>query len=619
MATNPGQGNTTQGNYVSFPPGGTSTNVYVYTTVAEPIVGTILFWTGNGSVTAPIGSYKLSYPNGTKKIATVNAQGVITALTLCTFNSTKYNNSLYTSTKNNCAAGSCSATGSTVTLNDGNPANTYQTSGSYSSNISQEDADYQAQLIADAAFEAGKQAKVNELGTCTWTYYNGSYTYPATSYTKNNCGGNCYGTSVTYGSVTKTGYAYTNTNQTTGCQGAIDGANAAAYSAAQSESQSLGQANANANGGCCCWNLEYYCTGCQRRSRERNSCTNELRNDAYVADNSCDCGQQCQGTYNYDGDCSGTTRLRIQRYYCNNANASGYTTLENCSAYCGASATPNYVFQNYTSCYACTDANVYKDTNPCSGTYNVYFLYYNGYVNVGGPPTGGSCNTSSNCVDTGTAYCSNGNYVINQTQGNSCSGASCGIRVIQYNSTQYGCYDPCAQNNSPSYTDQGYATCYSCNTIQVYRDTNSCSGTYNNWFGLNGGTYVNLGSGQPTGGSCNTSSNCSDTGSAYCSGANWVINQTQANPCSGTSCGVRVIEYNSTTHGCYTPPSCKTYQIVAYDPDIYVNGSYTNCSGFTDYFSFYGGPGTVGYVCAQPSSVYISQGPGGYTEVGNCT
>ena len=67
-----------------------------------------------------------------------------------------------------------------------------------------------------------------------------------------------------------------------------------------------------------------------------------------------------------------------------------------------------------------------------------------------------------------------------------------------------------------------------------------------------------------------------------------------------------------------TAAPCRTYQIIGYNTDEYVDGTYTNCAGFSDSFSFFGGPGTVGYVCAQPSSVYITTGNGAANDVGAC-
>jgi hypothetical protein len=74
----------------------------------------------------------------------------------------------------------------------------------------------------------------------------------------------------------------------------------------------------------------------------------------------------------------------------------------------------------------------------------------------------------------------------------------------------------------------------------------------------------------------------------------------------------------TTTTTTVAPPACRTYQIVGDNADESVNGVYTNCSGGSDSFSFFGGPGTVGYVCAQISSLYVTSGNGFATDVGGC-
>lgn len=621
MATNPGQGNTTQGNYVSFPAGGTTTNVYVYTTVADPVVGTIMFWTGNGSVTAPPGTYKITTAGGVKKRATVNAQGVITALVECGWSSTKYNNSLYTSSKNNCVGGSCSVVGGTVSLNDGNPANFYQTSGTASSNISQADADSKAQVIADAAFEAGKQNKVNELGSCTWTYNSGSAAAGAycQTYTRNNCGANCDPGTYQTCSTAKSGYSAVST---VSCSDAVTTANNSAYTAAVNEVQAAGQNNANLYATCCCWVSDPTCSGCNYQgNRQRNQCTNAYRYTETTASNSCSCDQSCAGTYWYEY-CDGTTRMRETRYNCTGNYAGSREVVQYCNTTnCGANTSPSYSNQNYTTCYGCANATVYKDTNGCSGTNGQYYVYYNGsYVYVGGQPTGNYCDYNANCQDIGGGYCSNGNYIINRSNAAPCNSDPCSPRVIEYNSVTYGCYDPCTGQNYPSYTNQGYNTCYNCNSVTVYRDTNSCSSTYNNYF-IDYYGYVNVGGSQPQGGGCNNNSSCADSGSAYCSGSNWVINQTQTNPCSASSCGVRVIEYNSQGNGCYTPPpACTIHEIFLYggQPE-FVYFHYQDCqSGSTNYSSVAndGGDGYGGSYCARVGSAYIDSGTASFQNSG---
>lgn len=162
--------------------------------------------------------------------------------------------------KNNCT-NTCSPTttvvGSTVYLNYGAGYPTYSTSGSYTSSISQADADAQAQIVSDNAYDAGLQAKYNLEGYCTWTASNISNSY-SQNFTRNNCGANCYGNgTVAYGN-TQTASA----TSTTSCTAAIDAASTAAYNAAYSVVQANGQNHANANGTCCCWVADPTCSGC---------------------------------------------------------------------------------------------------------------------------------------------------------------------------------------------------------------------------------------------------------------------------------------------------------------------------------------------------------------------
>jgi hypothetical protein len=104
--------------------------------------------------------------------------------------------------------------------------------------------------------------------------------------------------------------------------------------------------------------------------------------------------------------------------------------------------------------------------------------------------------------------------------------------------------------------------------------------------------------------------------SFYCVGYDKWSKET--NTCTGNIRDQYLVEVNSAYCGYVPPPTCRTYQIIGYNSDEYVDGVYTNCAGFPDSFSFFGGPGTVGYVCAQPSTVYITSGNGAANDVGSC-
>jgi hypothetical protein len=67
-----------------------------------------------------------------------------------------------------------------------------------------------------------------------------------------------------------------------------------------------------------------------------------------------------------------------------------------------------------------------------------------------------------------------------------------------------------------------------------------------------------------------------------------------------------------------SPPSCTTWNVFNYNAFETVSGEYTNCSGFTDYFSFTDTSGTstvVGTVCVQNGgSVTVTSGNGASTD-----
>jgi hypothetical protein len=64
-----------------------------------------------------------------------------------------------------------------------------------------------------------------------------------------------------------------------------------------------------------------------------------------------------------------------------------------------------------------------------------------------------------------------------------------------------------------------------------------------------------------------------------------------------------------------TPPVCYVWNITNYDPNDTVTGTYTNCAGFSDTFSFTDTSGTstvVGTVCVQDGgSATVTSGNGG--------
>lgn len=501
MATNTGQGSSASPTY----PANSCNSLTVYTgSGCSPIVvGCTLYYDSAKTITMPAGSYKVDIASNNKQVYTVNASGVVTAASQCSWSSTKTYSAVVTGTKNNCAAG---GTGSTITVNNGT-GYSYTTTATYTSYISQADADSIALANATTAFNNGVQNYINNNALCTFSSTKSGSC--SGLYTRNNCGANCYGTSINY-----TGYGTATRTSQVSQADADSLAQAAANTAACADRDANGQNYANANAGCCCWVYETYCSGCSLRSRERNSCDNSLRNDALVNGSTCSCGNTCGGTY-WSYYCSGTTRMRELRYNCDGSYAGTTETYATCSSECGASTSPTYTDQGYTTCVSCYQAQVFKDTNACSSTYNGYY-YQNqsgNKVYVGTQPSGTPCNTTSNCVDSGSGYCSGANYVINQTQANSCSGASCSVRVIEYNSVTYGCYTPppsCYTYNIIRFTTSGnvtgsYTTCSGGSSTFNFTRAEGSTGFVGSVCARQGTVSINSGNGQvQTGSTCNT-------------------------------------------------------------------------------------------------------------------
>ena len=152
------------------------------------------------------------------------------------------------------------------------------------------------------------------------------------------------------------------------------------------------------------------------------------------------------------------------------------------------------VSQGYNTCNGTTLYTVYKDVNIWSSTYNHY--YVNGSdVGLSAPAAGN--NTANYSIAAGTYYvCYGGgynSYAVTQNS-NPCFGGN------QYsaNGTTYASNPANSISTSPVLTNQSYVTCVSCVSYQVYRDTNTCSSTYNHYY-VNG---VDVGSSAPSNGAC---------------------------------------------------------------------------------------------------------------------
>ena len=317
---------------------------------------------------------------------------------------------------------------------------------------------------------------------------------------------------------------------------------------------------------------------------------------------------------------------------------------------CGQSTSPTWSNNGATDCFgSCTLYQPQINTNPC----------YTGSPQTQNYPLGinDACGTW-----VGQEYCQGCNKWYKEI--NSCTQNVRNDHEVQSNSTF--CGGCCGQSTTPNWQVIG-STCEGCAQYELEYDENNCSSTPPPRTRL--GALINANSSfcyVPGGNCCGQSQGPAwvNDGDPYCFDCHLYQPQINTNVCytgspqtqdvdlgPNTGCGSWYTVYYCPNYGVapyeqrskqlntcvpgavqndqfvtndspscgYVPPVvCKQYQIVAIDPDQTVDGTYTNCAGFGDSFSFYGGPGTVGYVCAQPSSVYVTTGNGYPVEVGNC-
>jgi hypothetical protein len=298
--------------------------------------------------------------------------------------------------------------------------------------------------------------------------------------------------------------------------------------------------------------------------------------------------------------------------YVNSINDCGQQISTPGGSYCNTAA--NYV-TNVGTMYVCygggfNSYSVYQNDNACFGG-NQYYSNGNSYaVNPSN-----SVNSAANWVSNGAAYCTGCNQYQPQIDNNTCSSTYNTTRNALIGSNTTACGGCCGQSTAANWTDQGYSTCSSCVSYTVFKDTNSCSSTYNH-YRVNG---VDVGTSQPSGAACNTAANWTNTGT-QCVGYTKYDVQTDNNPCSST--------YNTTRLQNAVPnsPSCgyvaaTTFNIIAYDAYGYVSGTYTDKfgnAGTTFYFSDYSGfdGNNVGSICAINGTVSITGGAGGAVNTG---
>jgi len=223
-----------------------------------------------------------------------------------------------------------------------------------------------------------------------------------------------------------------------------------------------------------------------------------------------------------------------------NVSTNGTTTATmyggGCTACVGTAAIWTYVYQN---CSGCTTRNIYQDTNSCSATYGQYKINPDGTAQVGAPTNTGACNTAPTWTDNGTVISLNCvNYTVYKDT-NSCSSTYNFYRytndALSATVTQESDPSTAASSLHKNWVFQ-YYNCSSCNTRTVERDMNPCSDTY---LGYTVNHGVNVGTTAPANtGACSaccgqsTTQVWTYTGEVRCSDCVSQREQKQTNACA---------------------------------------------------------------------------------------
>lgn len=289
--------------------------------------------------------------------------------------------------------------------------------------------------------------------------------------------------------------------------------------------------------------------------------------------------------------------------------------------------TPTRTAQNYNTCYQCANYAVFRDTNPCSATYNNYILNQPPsatYINVGNTaPSNGTCVTTADWQNFGARVCVDCTSYQPQKDMNPCSST--------YNNTKnvdgvYGAA-PC-NTTTPSYTDPAGTLHYCTNgtvyTAAVMANTNPCYSSMNTAqfrVDFGGGNYLYYGTGaNPANSYPSTTANWVNRPiDQYweCVGNVRYYQQIDINACSPTAGQTQIGAMDGIVAGyCgYNPVTCTSYDIYNSDENYDVYISYEQCGGSTVYDSV--GPGMTMNICAVADTV---NGGGGYvTNVGSCS
>ena len=340
-------------------------------------------------------------------------------------------------------------------------------------------------------------------------------------------------------------------------------------------------------------NTGFVCIGNVYYTNQVNDCGGTRQIQTYPGSTcDCVCNESCNGTYYGPSVCGGgvglgNSLIQYQYYSCNNNPTGSYQVIENCSCSCNVACNGTYDGSPY-----CVGNELRQD----------YFYNCNGAY--AGTNVLDNCSCSCNQACDGTYweyYCTDfGNppYTQRRRERYVCNNALTGVDEFVAN-----CSASCGVNSAPTWNNSGDAYCVGCNLFQDQTQINQCC--FDPPYGSSRSLDLGI------------NSNCGTWNlEYYCVGyTKW---SRERNSCTNATRNDTVVEYDSPYCGYVPPPACRTYQIIGYNSDEYVDGVYTNCGGGSDSFSFYGGPGTVGYICAQVSSVYVTSGNGAATDVGGC-
>jgi hypothetical protein len=347
----------------------------------------------------------------------------------------------------------------------------------------------------------------------------------------------------------------------------------------------------------------YDCIGSVQWETRLNACGQYDQVQVYPGSTcDCVCNPDCLDRYYLPPICGESVGLptyliQKQAYICNNNLTGEYQILETCGCTCNKPCVGEYSGDPYCG------ASNRNGKNPSSQYVDFFWACDNQYIRTE-TLDDCSCSCDQTCDGEywGEPYC-DGTGIQKRNKKYVCNNANTG--EVQTLST---CSEACGAFVAPIWSPFTAPYCVGCNQFQDEVQTNSCC------------------TDPPSGDERTVPLGAStDCGSWY-----WVYycvnygvapyerRRYEQSTCTVATRNDELVAYDSPDCGYLPPPVCRTYEIIAYNENESVDGIYTNCAGFSDSFSFFGGPGAVGSVCAQPSSVYVTSGNGGATEIGVC-